>query len=88
MPKPTIKLGRLESGDHRELKFQLILDPLIGQDFQLYIAAYKETYPDAPDPELAKVAAALIRDFLASDKGFTAYKRERLNPSAAKAASE
>ena len=75
--KPFLKLGRLDGGDKREVKLSnVILDPLTGEDFRLYIEAYTASYGgDAPKPEI--LGAAIIREFLESDRAFNAYKREK-----------
>lgn len=73
-----LKLPQLDTADKRELKLQITLDPFTAQDFTLYIEAYKAEYPSAEVPKQEKFAAAIIREYLSSDRNFNAYKRDRL----------
>ena len=78
MPRPKsqyLKLRKLPSADERETKLQITLDTPTSNRLDHYLDAYEKAYGEKPKPEA--IAAAIIQQYLESDRAFKAYKRGR-----------
>ena len=68
-----LKLAKLSAPDRRETKLQITLDPLTSSELDLYLVAYEKSYREKQKTEA--IVAAIIREYLESDRAFNAYKR-------------
>jgi hypothetical protein len=76
MPKTKslyLKLKKLSSTDGRETKLQITLDPSTSNKLDQYLDAYEKAYSEKAKPEA--IVAAIIRQYLESDRAFRSYKR-------------
>jgi len=70
----NVSIDRLHS-DQPPQRYRVEVDPDLQAELELYAAAYEQDY--GTKPKMADLIPALVAQFLAKDRDFKKYKRDR-----------
>ncbi len=70
-----LKLQPIDADNRQEGKYNLVLDPYLNLELQLYLEAYKAQFPDKKAPKAEDLITAIVRQHVANDTDFARYRK-------------